>query len=234
MPPFDATSDLEGLRYLLLGFDFSVSDARRLVDDFERTSRAAPPGDAGLLGAELDLLSVFADLCLLSRNRRTDSNDEGEEAHNPREYFHAYLHTLDAERAGLPPTFTAKLRRALAHYAVGDLERTPELEDSLYRIYLAQQRAPSQLPAVLAVLQRLLAHPAAFPEALRQRFLDTLDRLIVATQLRHPVVGELARTVRFQCFDKPLIVAERDRDMTPCAATWPRWPAGGSDPTTPS
>ena len=38
-----------------------------------------------------------------------------------------------------------------------------------------------------------------------------LDQLVTATQLRHPVVGDLARQVRFRCFDAPLIAAERAR-----------------------
>ena len=37
----------------------------------------------------------------------------------------------------------------------------------------------------------------------------TLDQLVAATQLRHPVVGGLARRVRYTCFDAPLIAAER-------------------------
>ena len=38
-----------------------------------------------------------------------------------------------------------------------------------------------------------------------------LDRLVTATQLRHPVVGALARRVRYTCFDAPLIADERAR-----------------------
>jgi acetyl-CoA carboxylase carboxyltransferase component len=36
-----------------------------------------------------------------------------------------------------------------------------------------------------------------------------LDRLVTATQLRHPVVGGMARRVRYSCFDAPLIAYER-------------------------
>ena len=35
------------------------------------------------------------------------------------------------------------------------------------------------------------------------------DRLVTATQLRFPVVGDLARSVRFRWFDQPLVDAER-------------------------
>ena len=38
---------------------------------------------------------------------------------------------------------------------------------------------------------------------------DVFDRLVTATQLRFPVVGDLARSVRFRWFDQPLVDAER-------------------------
>ena len=60
--------------------------------------------------------------------------------HSPREYFHSYLQSLDVERAGVPESFQAKLRRVLGHYGVADLDRTPELEAAVFRIFLAQQR----------------------------------------------------------------------------------------------
>ena len=109
----------------------------------------------------------------------------------------SYLHSLDVEREGLPETFVARLTRALAHYGVRELERGPELEEAVYRIFLAHQRAPSQVLAVMALLDQRLQHAEALPEALRAEFHETLDRLIVAAQVRYPAVGELARSVRF-------------------------------------
>ena len=91
------------------------------------------------------------------------------------------------------------------------LERTPELEEAVYRIFLAHQRAPSQVPVVMALLDRRLQQAEALPEPLRDEFHETLDRLIVAAQLRHPVIGELARSVRFRVFDQPVIEAARER-----------------------
>ena len=38
-----------------------------------------------------------------------------------------------------------------------------------------------------------------------------LDHLVAATQLRHPEIGDLARQVRYRCFDAPLIASERAR-----------------------
>src|SRR5690606_38505241 len=36
-----------------------------------------------------------------------------------------------------------------------------------------------------------------------------LERMVRATQLRYPVVGDLARSIRFRWFDQPLVDAER-------------------------
>ena len=38
---------------------------------------------------------------------------------------------------------------------------------------------------------------------------EVLDRLVLATQLRYPIVGDLARSARFRWFDQPLVDAER-------------------------
>ena len=46
---------------------------------------------------------------------------------------------------------------------------------------------------------------------MRDEYLRTLEHLITATQVRHPVVGDLARRVRFRGFDEPLLDAARAR-----------------------
>jgi acetyl/propionyl-CoA carboxylase alpha subunit/acetyl-CoA carboxylase carboxyltransferase component len=201
-------AELADLRALMLGFDFPAGEAHRLVRDYERHRSALPAGDPLLVGAELSALDAFADLGALSRNRRVD-DIEGEETHNPREYFNAYLQGFDTEQAGLPPTFVAKLSAVLAHYGVHDLERSPALEASLYRAYLAQHEAAVHVPAVVALLGRYLREPEALAAEQRDGLLRTIDRLISATQLRHPTVGDLARSVRFRVFDQPLIAQAR-------------------------
>jgi acetyl/propionyl-CoA carboxylase alpha subunit/acetyl-CoA carboxylase carboxyltransferase component len=210
-----AREHLDALRSLIMGFDVHVDEARRLVGEFQRARNQLPPDDPELLHGELATLTIFADLAELSRNWAAEREDldeeEGERVRSPREPFRSYLHSLDVEREGLPETFVARLTRALAHYGVRELERGPELEEAVYRIFLAHQRAPSQVPAVMALLDQRLQHAEALPEALRDEFHETLDRLIVAAQVRYPAVGELARSVRFRIFDRPMIEDARAR-----------------------
>ena len=176
-------------------------------------------------------MQIFADLSALSRNRRgpeadagagdprpegAPEADSGERAHNPQEYLHAFLRSRDADAEGLPEPFRARLRAALGHYGVtepGDPD-DDALASALYRIFLAHRRAGAHVPVLLDLLQWRLGHAAVvttLPRALREEYLHTLEHLITATQVRHPVVGDLARRVRFRAFDEPLMEATRAR-----------------------
>ena len=98
--------------------------------------------------------------------------------------------------------------RVLGHYGVTDSERSTELEEAVFRIFLAQQRSTPDVLLVTSVLQRWIAEtrPAA---TLDEAAHELLDRLVLATQLRFPVIGDLARSVRFRWYDQPLVDAER-------------------------
>jgi acetyl/propionyl-CoA carboxylase alpha subunit/acetyl-CoA carboxylase carboxyltransferase component len=211
-PRIGVARALAELRSQVLGYDYGDGEARRIVAAYRQHRSELAPGDAGTLRLELAVLDAFVDVVQLSRNRRTGEDDATEDVHSPRESFHAFLGTMDATRAGLPPGFTEKLRAAVADYQVDGLERTPALEEALLWMFLAQQRIATLLPAVLAILGFRLDHPDV-PEGSRAELLETLDRVVMATQLRHPVAGLLARSVRFRLFDGPLIQASHDETL---------------------
>ena len=220
-PRDQALSALADLRNLLLGFDIAPDQGRPLVAEYrslcdEQVSSAGSAAgsalDGALLEAELDVLTVFADLCELTRNRphAGDVGEvAGEQVHSPREYFHVYLHSLDADRERLPDDFRSKLIRMLGHYGIDSLDRTPHLEEAVYRVFLAQQLTPSQVPAVAELLERWLSSPMPF-DGLARRARDVLDRLVMATQLRYPTIGDLARSARYRWFEAPLTEAARE------------------------
>ncbi len=203
---------LRAMHSLITGFDVSGEHGRRLVADYASARSAFPVDDEELLHGELALLTTFADLSELSRNRPTSAEESADEqVHSPREHFHSYLHSLDIEREGLPESFRARLSRALLHYGVADLEPGPALEEAVFRIFLAQQRTGDQLPVVLALLDRWLTAGDLPGGPLREEVGEVIDRLIVATQLRYPAVGDVARAVRFQYFEKPLVQQARQQ-----------------------
>ncbi|MEU4551969.1 acetyl/propionyl-CoA carboxylase alpha subunit [Micromonospora violae] len=199
----------EDLRGLLLGFDVDPHDDRRVLDGYLTARRAATDAGHRPLAAELDLLTVFADLSELSRNRPT-GEDGGAHVHSAREYFHTYLQSLDVERAGLPDAFQARLAKALGHYGVTDLDRSPGLEAAVFRIFLAQQRASADA-TVVATLLRAWLRETPPDETLREPAGLALERLIAATQVRFPVVADLARGVVFAWFAQPLLRRNRAR-----------------------
>jgi acetyl/propionyl-CoA carboxylase alpha subunit/acetyl-CoA carboxylase carboxyltransferase component len=213
-----ARDALAGLRALVLGYDVDERETRPLLEALDRAREELPPEDPDILDDEIGILRIVADLAALSRNRRLEGGVEvddtavDEEAvRNPQEYLHAYLRSRDPDAEVLPESFRLKLGRALEHYGVTDLAGSPEvLGPALYRMFLAHRRSSAHQPVVAALLRARLRHtglPAREGEAYRAM----LDHLVAATQVRQPQIGDLARQVRFRCFDAPLIESERAR-----------------------
>jgi acetyl/propionyl-CoA carboxylase alpha subunit/acetyl-CoA carboxylase carboxyltransferase component len=210
-PRTEALARLAELRALITGYDVSADRARILLAEYDALRGSQPLDDPELVEAELGLLDTFADVCEISRNRPTlDEEETDEGVHSPREHFHSFLHSLDAEVEGLPPAFRTKLARTLRDYDVTSLEPGPELEEAVYRLFLALQRMENQVPVITALLGRWLRADdvaSASTSAVR----EVLDRLIVATQVRYPVIGDIARNLRFRLFDEPQIRKAREQ-----------------------
>lgn len=199
----------EELRNLLLGFDADPYDEHQTREGY-LTARRATTAPHQALAKEIELLSVFTDLAELSRNRPAGEDSDDTQVHSPREHFHTYLQSLDVERAGLPEAFQTKLTTALEHYGVTELERTPQLEAAVFRIFLAQQRASTDASTIAALLRAWLQDPPP-DETLREPAGRALEQLVSATQLRFPTVADLARGVVFAWFGQPLLRRNRAR-----------------------
>ncbi len=216
-PAATAADALAALRSLVLGFDIEDRETRQLLLALATARAELPDGDPQVLAGEIEVLRIFADLCALSRNRRVsggaaaddESAVDAEATRNPQEYLYAYLRSRDADAEGLPESFRIKLRRALAHYGITDLDPSPDLDPVLYRMFLAHRRATAHVPVVSELLQWRLNRPESLPEPARDGYRRVLDQLVSATQLRHPVIGDLARQVVYRCFDAALIAGER-------------------------
>ena len=199
--PAAETQDLEGLEWLVLGYDVTSQEVRRMLD--------------GVLGgpveetAERRFLEVYADVRSLNRPHAGGLDDQ-DELGSPQEHLHAFLHSLDAAAEGLPARYVAALERALAHYGVESLERSPALEEAAYRLFLAQQRAATAREAVRAILTRHLERAAEMTEVHGDAFRAVLDRLEVTLGPREPALAELVREVRWRCADEPAVEAARE------------------------
>ncbi|GLZ44305.1 fused acetyl/propionyl-CoA carboxylase subuit alpha/methylmalonyl-CoA decarboxylase subunit alpha [Actinomycetospora sp. NBRC 106375] len=214
-----ARDALAALRALVLGYDVDEGETKPLLTALDRAREELPADDHDLLTDEMGILRIVADLSALSRNRRLeggpgeldvdDTAVDDESTRNPQEYFYAYLRSRDADAEVLPESFRLKLTRALEHYGVPDLGAAPELlGPALYRMFLAHRRAGAHQPVVAALLGARMRHPESASHD-GEAYRAVLDHLVAATQVRHPQIGDLARQVRFRCFDAPLIEAER-------------------------
>ncbi|HMR48194.1 MAG TPA: biotin carboxylase N-terminal domain-containing protein, partial [Arachnia sp.] len=195
------------LSAILLGYDVDP-EARTLERYLAARDELQATGEE-CLSLEIGLIGLFSDIAELSRNRPFGEQSNTElRVHSDREHFHRYLTALDVERAGLPEQFVERLSRALAHYGVADLERTPQLGEAVFRLFLASKRVSADARVVLAILNRWSTEAAPDQErAVSAR--AQLERLGRATQLRFPVVRDVARSVRFRWFDQPQVDAYR-------------------------
>ena len=199
------------LQALSTGYDVSGQPGAGRCGRTTTGARPAAGDDDELPAPEFELLTTFTDISELSRNRPAgeEEADTDERVHSPREHFHAYLQSLDLEREGLPESFHRRLSRALGHYGITDLEPStgagggglPHLPGP------GAGRRPDpdhHRPA------RAVAHPGRRAgEDMRRGVGRRRRRLITATQWRYPVVGDLARNVRFEIFDQPVIESSR-------------------------
>jgi hypothetical protein len=191
-----------------MGYD--VDPEARTLSAYLAARAEAQAAGSDVLTGEVALIELFADLAELSRNRPVGAEAQTElRILSDREHFHRYLTTLDVDRAGLQEQFVERLTRVLRHYGVDSLDRTPQLEEAVFRVFLAQKRVAADVPIVLGILDRWLSEPAPEDGRASSARAD-LERILRATQLRFPAVGDLTRSVRFRWFDQPQVDAERE------------------------
>ena len=212
-PSEDADADdsrygqsLEELRQLMLGFDVDPKQSARLLAEWSKDGRVE--GDE-IRECEALALNIFVDIrSLFQREPMVNHRASGEEP-SAEVYLFSYLRMLDTRGEGLPPAFVSALQRALAHYGVRTLDRSPELEESLLWIYKSHQRVEQQIALVLGVLERRLRRADAPEPQAEESFRTLLDRIISVTNGLFPAVSDLAREVRYRYFDQPLFERAR-------------------------
>ncbi len=204
-------SILEELRHLVLGSDIHPSDSKTLVDTYSNAIQSVPPDHAGLNDAEDEILEIFVNVSSLFRRQATPEDPEDEERLSSGEYLLSYLRALEMRGAGLPTSFMEKLQRALHHYGSDSVEPSAALRGRLLWIYKSHQHMDQQVPAIMAILERRLAHAATLIPHSGQRFLMILDRLLTVSENRFPALNDLAHDVRFRFFEQPLFEQARNQ-----------------------
>jgi len=204
--PRDSYQSLLDLRQLMLGFDVEPKDSARLLAEW---SKSVPPDSDATRQVEDEILDIFVDIySLFQREPEVNHRASGEEP-SAEAYLFSYLRMLETRGEGLPELFVEALRRALAHYGVRSLDRSPELEESLLWIYKSHQRAEQQIPVVVAVLERRLRRVETLAPYAGESWRTLLDRMVAMTNGLFPSLSDLVREVRYRYFDQPLFEQAR-------------------------
>ena len=146
---------LRPLGNYLLGYDLRPAALRKAQTQQRRIAEISEPADPALLDCEDGLLDIYADLGALYRPQTETEPDElAVRTENTQEYFVSFLQWLDADRAELPPSYRARLQRALSRFGVSSLERTPALLSALMWLFRSFARLGELSPLVTAILQR--------------------------------------------------------------------------------
>ncbi|HXR16359.1 MAG TPA: carboxyl transferase domain-containing protein [Terriglobales bacterium] len=197
---------LDELRQLMLGFDVDSKHAARLFAEWGQT---CPVDSDEIRQSEDEILNIFVDICSLFQREPEVNHRASAEEPSAEAYLFSYLRMLETRGHGLPPAFVGALQRALAHYGVRTLDRSPELEESLLWIYKSHQRADQAIAAVIGILERRLRRIQKLSPQAEESFRTLLDRMASMTNGIFPAVTDLARELRYRYFDQPLFKRAR-------------------------
>ena len=208
-PRARARAHVEGLLRAMLGYDSEPDELGRAVAEYGQLADEAD-GTEERQPLEDELLAAFADVVSIFRRRGASDDPDLQDPMSSGEYLLIYLATLEAG-SGLPASFLERLRRALSHYGVSDLRRSPELREALVRLWKAHAGAERLLPVALTLLERRLRAGTRPGAAAGEGLALLLDRLGEAAENRFPALSDLAREARYRLFDQPHYERARQR-----------------------
>ncbi|HET9444308.1 MAG TPA: carboxyl transferase domain-containing protein [Acidimicrobiales bacterium] len=197
------------LRSYLLGYDLDPASTAGLLRRRREVVDGAPAADGELLALEDEVLALFADICAISRRQPDPGQVDGEAGGAPAEYLLAYLRSPERCRETLPRTFLDRLQRVVARYGFERLDRAPGLDDALFWLYRAQDRLGDVVPFVESMLDRRLGRVEELRPVVGHPERALLDHLADAARGRFPVVADLARELRYRCFEQPALEQAR-------------------------
>jgi acetyl-CoA carboxylase carboxyltransferase component/biotin carboxyl carrier protein len=186
------TSDnpnLDPVRQFMLGFDVDPKKCSQAVADWN----AQAESDDEAIQQENEILNIFADVCSLFKREPETGKGAGGEQPSAEAYMFSYLRSIDAGSDGLPQNFSATLRQALRHYGVTTLDRSPQLEQSLFWIHKSHQRMSQQIPVVVEILRRRMQKLETLPQLAQESTRSLLERLIAAGNGLFPSLCDLAQ-----------------------------------------
>jgi acetyl/propionyl-CoA carboxylase alpha subunit/acetyl-CoA carboxylase carboxyltransferase component len=188
----EPVSSLDRFRQLLLGFDVKpeLASAKNFVDN-------------AFAAQENRVLETFADICALFRTTPRFAKGVPGEAPSSEACLFNFLHSLGSQSDVLPAEFLEALHRALRHYGIETLERSKELEEALLWMYKSHQRMERQAPGILRILQHRIDSLDLGANPPQPALRALLDRIIAITRSPFPALSDVARELRYRCFEQP-------------------------------
>jgi acetyl/propionyl-CoA carboxylase alpha subunit/acetyl-CoA carboxylase carboxyltransferase component len=144
------------VRRIVLGYDAAGQRVASLVALLEAPlPKDLPPAFLAQLAEVRHELVVFADIERLFATRRL-TRDPGELQPSNNAQMRTFVRRMRAGGAGIDETFLVKLKAALAHYGISDLEYTDALEVVVLRMFASQATPDIRFDLMGALLTRVL------------------------------------------------------------------------------
>jgi acetyl/propionyl-CoA carboxylase alpha subunit/acetyl-CoA carboxylase carboxyltransferase component len=207
LPKTERQSAVESLeaqiRRILLGYDVSPARATHLVQALSSPVTTLSPEFREQLGALVpSCIELFTDVeVLFSRAPSQASSDDFGPSNDAR--LTMYLRRIQAQGAGIDPSFLTLLKQALLHYRIRSLEPAGNLERAVLRLYSTRATGDIRTRLVTA-LMHLGVHLSEAGDHVEARttLRDALDKLWMLRGTVKATVADLAAQLRFLLFDR--------------------------------
>ncbi len=204
------------VRGVMLGYDVSAEIARRIELLFGARLEFPRLQRTEIWAPLVELLTVFVDTTALFDRTLVDVDEQGGEVSAHLAYYeYCRLHHLGEE--AVPSLIRDDLERALAHFGVHSFDSTPELENALWRLSVANAHTELRHRLCSSLLRLLnglfvLGAPLDKIDALEH----TLNRILVVASSNYPYVLDNAGQALYVLFRQSKYV-ERSRLSTQTA-----------------
>jgi acetyl/propionyl-CoA carboxylase alpha subunit/acetyl-CoA carboxylase carboxyltransferase component len=208
------------IRRIILGYDAAGQRVASLVALLEAPlPKELPAPFLAQLAEVRHELVVFADIERLFARRQL-SREQGELQPSNNAQMRTFVRRMRAGGAGLDEAFITKLKAALAHYGVSDLEYNESLEVVVMRMFASQATPDIRFDLIGALLQRVLALVDAGLDFRGETALEGALTLIASLRGQVPdSVADAAISASYRIFQRPELERAAER-TTQRLETW--------------
>jgi acetyl/propionyl-CoA carboxylase alpha subunit/acetyl-CoA carboxylase carboxyltransferase component len=191
------------LRRILLGYDVNPERADRLIRVLEAPVEGISPGFRGELAQLARAAEIFVDVESLF-SRVPSRLEDGELGPSADSRMTMYLRRMEAEGAGIEPTFLGQLQRTLAHYEIATLVPDEALRRATLRLFATRTTFELRSRLLIALVSHTMRLAEVGETFARFPTLeDTLDRLAGLRASIERAVADIAARARFAIFERP-------------------------------